>query len=477
MTEDQQGTGGQQGRAPAGEASPAGSGTPAAGAAPAASPDPAPFPRRRDLRLGRAAPPAPTGPTPTAEEAPGSTAHPVPGVQTVPEAPAAGASARTDSPRRQAAERRRVEAEAERVSGPIPIVTPAMVGAGAAARGETASGAAAVPAVRTGSTAHPPGADSSDAASTGPGSTDPDPGAPAADLPESAYGHGFVTPIAAPEAPPAGKDYGRAGRNLPAAIGVGVLLGGGVFASLLFYPPSFLIIALAGILAAMWELANALSRSGSVVARVPTITAASCMLLATYLGGREALWVTFTVGAGAILLFTLFERRPNPVKDVCLSLFALTYVGLMAAFVVHMLTFEQGNLLVICFLSLVVASDVGGYAFGVLWGKHPIAPRISPKKSWEGYAGSAIIATAVGMCMAGFVFDAPLWTGAVLGFVIPAFATLGDFSESMIKRDLDLKDMGTLLPGHGGVMDRLDSILPTAPIALILFSFLPGYIT
>ena len=125
--------------------------------------------------------------------------------------------------------------------------------------------------------------------------------------------------------------------------------------------------------------------------------------------------MTFTVGAGAILLFTLFERRPNPVKDVCLSLFALTYVGLMAAFVVHMLTFEQGNLLVICFLSLVVASDVGGYAFGVLWGKHPIAPRISPKKSWEGYAGSAIIATVVGMCMAGFVFDAPLWTGAVLG--------------------------------------------------------------
>ena len=477
MTEDQQGTGGQQGRAPAGEASPAGSGAPSTGAAPAAIPDPAPFPRRRDLRLGRAAPPAPTGPTPTVEEAPGNTAHPVPEAQTAREAPAVGASARTDSPRRQAAERRRVEAEAERVSGPIPIVTPAMVGAGAAARGETASGAAGVPAVRTGSTAHPPGADSSDAASTGPGSTDPDPGAPAADLPESAYGHGFVTPIAAPEAPPAGKDYGRAGRNLPAAIGVGVLLGGGVFASLLFYPPSFLIIALAGILAAMWELANALSRSGSVVARVPTITAASCMLLATYLGGREALWVTFTVGAGAILLFTLFERRPNPVKDVCLSLFALTYVGLMAAFVVHMLTFEQGNLLVICFLSLVVASDVGGYAFGVLWGKHPIAPRISPKKSWEGYAGSAIIATVVGMCMAGFVFDAPLWTGAVLGFVIPAFATLGDFSESMIKRDLDLKDMGTLLPGHGGVMDRLDSILPTAPIALILFSFLPGYIT
>ncbi|GAA4284953.1 phosphatidate cytidylyltransferase [Brevibacterium daeguense] len=312
---------------------------------------------------------------------------------------------------------------------------------------------------------------------------------------ELGYGHGLVTPhpqaevdaeaVAAAQTAgtsttveePAKKDYGRAGRNLPAAIGVGVVLGGSVLASLLFYPPSFVVLTLIGVMAAMWELANALSRSGSVVARVPTMTAAACMLAATYFGGREALWVTFTVGTGAVLLFTLFEHRANPVKDVCLSLFALTYVGLGASFVVHMLTFEQGNLLAICFLALVVASDIGGYAFGVMWGKHPIAPSISPKKSWEGYAGSALLSTAVAIGMAWWVFDAPLWTGVVLGVVIPAVATLGDFSESMIKRDLDLKDMGTLLPGHGGVMDRLDSILPTAPVALILFSFLPGYAT
>ena len=279
------------------------------------------------------------------------------------------------------------------------------------------------------------------------------------------------------EEPVAPRDYGKAGRNLPAAIGVGVVLGGSVLASLIFYPPSFLIIVLVGVCLAMWELAEALSRSGAHVSRIPVIVASACMVLATYAGGREALWVAFTAGAGAVLLFALLERRTgNAVKDVCLSLFALTYVGLMASLIVYLLTLPDGNLLVICFLALVVASDIGGYIAGVLFGKHPIAPSISPKKSWEGYAGSALLSTAVGVAMAIWAFDAPMWTGIALGVLVPAFATLGDFSESMIKRDLELKDMGSLLPGHGGIMDRLDSILPTAPVVLVLFSFLPGFV-
>ena len=278
------------------------------------------------------------------------------------------------------------------------------------------------------------------------------------------------------DAEPPPKDYGRAGRNLPAAIGMGLLIGGVVLCSLIFLPISFLFIILVGIVAAMWELANALSRSGSLVSRVPTMVSAACMVLATYIGGREALWVTFAASAGAVMLFTMVERRKNAVKDVSLSLFALTYVGLMACFVVYLLTQPDGNFYVIMFLAAVVASDTGGYVFGVLWGKHPIAPRISPKKSWEGYFGSTIFAAAVATILAATLIGAPFWTGLVFGAIIPAFATLGDFSESMIKRDLELKDMGTLLPGHGGVMDRLDSILPTAPVALVLFSVLPGYL-
>lgn len=278
------------------------------------------------------------------------------------------------------------------------------------------------------------------------------------------------------DAKDAAKDYGRAGRNLPAAIGVGLGIGLSILAVLVFIPEAFYVIALLGVIGALWELSTALSRSGARVARIPTMTAGACMVVATALAGREALWVAFAIGAGAILLWTLFERRPHAVKDVSLGLFALTYVGLMASFVVYILTLERGNLLVILFLAAVVSSDVGGYAFGVLFGKHPIAPRISPKKSWEGFAGSALVGSGVAVLLCVLMLQAPWWYGVVLGVVIPAFATLGDFSESMIKRDLGLKDMGTLLPGHGGIMDRLDSILPTAPVALALFSVLPGLI-
>lgn len=272
-------------------------------------------------------------------------------------------------------------------------------------------------------------------------------------------------------------DYGRAGRNLPAAIGVGLLIGASVLAVLVFYPPAFLAVIVVAVMAALWELSNGLSRSGARVARLPTMVAGGCMVIATVLGGREALWVAFTAGSGAVLLWTIVERRQNAVKDVSLSIFALTYVGLMASFVAFMAGFERGNLLIIMFLATAIASDVGGYIAGVLMGRHPIAPRISPKKSWEGLAGSMLLAMTVGVLLAVFMLGELWWTGVVIGFLMPVFATLGDFSESMIKRDLRLKDMGTLLPGHGGVMDRLDSILPTAPVALLLFTLLPGYVT
>ncbi|WP_349827615.1 phosphatidate cytidylyltransferase [Brevibacterium litoralis] len=382
------------------------------------------------------------------------------------------------SPRRAARLARERAAEEERISRPLPIVTEDLVEPAAEAPSTDP-----VPSVTgSGESAGASGAEESAGADDRPEVS------PAKDVsgavatkalmatgPAMALGHGLVTPL--PPVSGDGKDYGKAGRNLPAAIGIGVLLGGAVLASLLVRPDLhlFLVVVVGGVLAAMWELSNALSRSGSKVSRIPVMTAAACMILATFYGGREALWVAFTIGTGAVLVFSLLEQRANAFKDVCLSLFALTYVGLMASFLVYMLRMDGGNMLIIMFLALVVASDVGGYVFGVLWGKHPIAPRISPKKSWEGFAGSATFAVVVAGCLAYWGFDAPLWTAAVLGLLVPAFATLGDFSESMIKRDLGLKDMGTLLPGHGGVMDRLDSILPTAPVVLILFSFLPGY--
>ena len=109
-------------------------------------------------------------------------------------------------------------------------------------------------------------------------------------------------------------------------------------------------------------------------------------------------------------------------------------------------------------------SDIGGYAAGVLFGKHPMAPSVSPKKSWEGFAGSVVACVVGGVALVvRWLLDGPWWAGVVLGAVAAVGATLGDLCESMIKRDLGIKDMGSILPGHGGLMDRLDSLLHRRP--------------
>ena len=124
---------------------------------------------------------------------------------------------------------------------------------------------------------------------------------------------------------------------------------------------------------------------------------------------------------------------------------------------------------VFTFIAVTVASDIGGYIAGVLFGKHPMAPVISPKKSWEGFAGSTVFCVAVGVAMVVWVLDGTGGSASVLGLIAVVMATLGDLCESVIKRDLGIKDMSHVIPGHGGLMDRLDSLLATiAPIWLLL---------
>jgi phosphatidate cytidylyltransferase len=143
---------------------------------------------------------------------------------------------------------------------------------------------------------------------------------------------------------------------------------------------------------------------------------------------------------------------------------------LFCSFATLLVVAPDGKGRALTFLLCVVASDVGGYAAGVLAGKHPMAPTISPKKSWEGFAGSQVAGMAVGgLCVALLLQDA-WWEGVLLGSLLVISATLGDLVESMVKRDLGIKDMGSLLPGHGGLMDRLDSLLPTAVVAWAVLS-------
>jgi phosphatidate cytidylyltransferase len=162
------------------------------------------------------------------------------------------------------------------------------------------------------------------------------------------------------------------------------------------------------------------------------------------------------------------------LRDLSASVLTAAYVPLLASFAAMLVVPEDGVARVLCFMILVVSSDTGGFAAGVWFGKHPMAKVISPKKSWEGFAGSMVAGVAAGVLTLTLLLDGQWWQGALFGAALVCTATVGDLVESLIKRDLKIKDMGQLLPGHGGLMDRLDSLLPAAVVSWLLLSlFVP----
>ncbi|MGW7686903.1 phosphatidate cytidylyltransferase [Kribbella sp. NPDC054772] len=265
----------------------------------------------------------------------------------------------------------------------------------------------------------------------------------------------------------------RAGRNLPAAIAVGVGLGALIIGSLYWQKVLFVVVVLATVLVAVDEMMKALRTGGAVIPRIPLFVGTAAMLVAAYFGGPMALLVAL---AGTVL-GTLFWRMPGGsvgfVRDTSAGVFLIGYVPLLAGFAVLLVQPEaDGPQRVTTFFLVTVASDVGGYAAGVLFGKHPMAPTISPKKSWEGFAGSTLACIGAGIGSVVLLLDGNWWVGAIVGAVAVVTATVGDLAESMIKRDLGIKDMSNLLPGHGGVMDRLDSLLATAPAVWLVLHLL-----
>jgi phosphatidate cytidylyltransferase len=265
----------------------------------------------------------------------------------------------------------------------------------------------------------------------------------------------------------------RAGRNLPAAIAVGVGLGAVILGSLFWQKVLFTFVVLAAVLVAVDELVRVFRTSGATLSRIPLFAGTTAMLISAYFGGPLALLVALAL----TVLATIFWRMPGGsigfVRDVTTGVFLIGYVPLLAGFAILLVQPEaDGPQRVVTFFLVVVASDVGGYVAGVLFGKHPMAPTISPKKSWEGFAGSTLACIGAGIGSVIWLLDGDWWVGAIVGAVAVLTATVGDLAESMIKRDLGIKDMSNLLPGHGGVMDRLDSLLATAPAVWLLLHLL-----
>ncbi len=270
----------------------------------------------------------------------------------------------------------------------------------------------------------------------------------------------------------------RAGRDLRAAIAVGAGIGGVLVVTLVFAPRFWVPIVALAILVATHEVVRRLREAGYVIPLIPLLA-----------GGQLTVWLTWPFHAAGALagfgvtvvvcnVWRLFmqdnSKRPDPfdgspsanyLRDASATVFLAAWVPLFASFGVLLVYPHDGAGRVFCLMITVVASDTGGYAVGALVGKHPMVPAISPKKSWEGFAGSLVFGITAATLTATFLAGKPPWIGALLGVVLVLTCTLGDLVESQVKRDLGIKDMGRLLPGHGGLMDRLDGVLPSAVVA------------
>lgn len=279
----------------------------------------------------------------------------------------------------------------------------------------------------------------------------------------------------------------RAGRNLPAAIVVGATLAAIVIAILVYAPYGWVGILAVGVVLGTVEVTQQLRTAGYVIPLIPLL-----------IGGQATLWLTWPFRAGGALagfggtvvvcmIWRLLSQgtherhgsdttSPPPahyLRDVSAAIFLAAWVPLFASFAALLVYPHDGSGRVFCLLLGVVFSDIGGYAVGVLFGKHLMVPAISPKKSWEGLGGSLLFGTTATVLTATYLADKPPWIGVLLGLTLVTTDTFGDLVESQVKRDLGIKDMGSSLPGHGGVLDRFDGFLPSAVAAWIVLTLVP----
>ncbi|RZS57586.1 phosphatidate cytidylyltransferase [Microcella putealis] len=270
----------------------------------------------------------------------------------------------------------------------------------------------------------------------------------------------------------------RVGRNLPKALFFGLVLGLSLLFSLIFVTELFMLFGAALVVFTSYELASALRFAGRDVPRIPVVVASLGVIAPAYYFGAVGLWAAFLAGVALVTVWRLVEQlRPSLRNDPAVSLptdlaagiFVLAYVSLLGGFAVVMTATDGGEWWTLAYLIIVICIDIGAYASGLAFGKTPMAPRISPKKTWEGFAGAVAVALIAGVLLALFMLGQPWWVGLILAAAMVVTATVGDLTESLVKRDLGIKDISTWLPGHGGFLDRLDSILPSTVAAYLVF--------
>lgn len=242
----------------------------------------------------------------------------------------------------------------------------------------------------------------------------------------------------------------------------------------LFFVP-MVIVAVAALAAAVgtWEVGQALNhKRGMRVPIIPAVVTGALLPFAAYFGGGEALILSVLGAVSLLTLWRAFGQKSGMLLSIMGGIFVMCWVPFMLALAVLIFREDNGAAKVFTIVLMAIGNDTWGYIAGVFFGKHPMAPRISPKKTWEGFAGSMIGSMIVGVLCAVFLLGAPWWNGIVIAVLLVVASTVGDLSESMVKREIGIKDMSNILPGHGGVMDRLDSIVFAAAIGYVIFAAL-----
>lgn len=275
------------------------------------------------------------------------------------------------------------------------------------------------------------------------------------------------------------KKEAEGGRSLSKSVLYGVLLGALFLLSILIVRELFVVLVMAAVGFGVWELATALREKNWYVPRIPAVIGSLLIMPATYIWGPKGQW-GFTLATSVALMIwrlvhILWEKRRSveqtfaeTIKDLAAAAFVVIYVPLTLSFSILLLARkEDGSAWVLSFVVPVALIDTFGYLVGRKLGKHKLAPGVSPKKTWEGLAASIIAGLVSTTLLVWLVAERPWYLGVLLGGFLILAAVFGDLAESLIKRDLGVKDMSSLLPGHGGIMDRLDSMLPAALVTYV----------
>lgn len=266
----------------------------------------------------------------------------------------------------------------------------------------------------------------------------------------------------------------KTGRNLPNAIIVGLGLIGLVVLTLFINKYAFTFLALAAVLLAGYEVTNQLNKVKKLsLSPFLNLVVISIFILFSVLFEELGFVYALIFGVISILIYSYTKKIFK--KTFIFSISTVLYLGIFGGLAMLMLNQTDGAERVFIFIALTALSDTGGYFSGIFFGKHKLAPKISPKKSYEGLIGSVLLSVVASIFITPLFLDLDLTKAVILGLVLPITGTFGDLFESYVKRNLKIKDFSSLLPGHGGMADRIDSLAFNSLVSYLLFGIFLGF--